>query len=45
MNIQKMISPTVLATFTALFDDIVNGLARYGLGMVGIPYPDDKISP
>ena len=38
---------TVLETLTALFDDILEGLARFGCGMVGLPYPgvedsDDK---
>ena len=26
-------------TLTALFDDIIEGLARLGCGMVGLPYP------
>jgi hypothetical protein len=26
------------ATLTALFDDIIEGLARFGCGLAGIPY-------
>ena len=39
--------PAVLAILTALLDDIVEGLARLGWGMVGIPYPEyfETISP
>jgi len=32
-----MISREIL---TALFDDLIEGLARFGCGMVGLPYPD-----
>jgi Na+/H+-translocating membrane pyrophosphatase len=39
-SIQKMMGPTVLAILTALFDDLIEGLARFGCGMVGLPYPD-----
>jgi hypothetical protein len=41
MNIQKMMDPTVLAILTVLFNDIVEGLSRFGLGMIGIPYPEE----
>jgi hypothetical protein len=40
MNIQsilKMMGPTVLAILTALYE----GLSRFGLGMLGIPYPEE----
>jgi hypothetical protein len=30
---------TVSETLTALFDDLIEGLARMGCGMVGLPYP------
>ena len=30
---------TVSETLTALFDNIIEGLARMGCGMVGLPYP------
>jgi len=30
---------TVLETLTALFNDTIEGLARLGCGMVGVPYP------
>jgi hypothetical protein len=29
---------TVLEILTALFDDIIEGLARFGCGLEGIPY-------
>ena len=41
-SIQKMMGPTVLAILTVLFDGIVEGLARFGCGMVGIAYHEDK---
>ena len=31
---------TVSEILTALFDDIVKGLARFGCGLAGIPYED-----
>jgi hypothetical protein len=34
-----MMDMTVQETLTALFDDIIEGLARLGCGMVGLPYP------
>jgi len=34
-----MMDMTARETLTALFDDIVEGLARLGCGMVGLPYP------
>jgi hypothetical protein len=37
--IQRMMVMTVSETLTALFDDIIEGLARMGCGMVGLPYP------
>ena len=30
---------TVSETLTALFDNMIEGLARMGCGMVGLPYP------
>ncbi len=30
---------TLKETLTALLDDILEGLARLGCGMVGLPYP------
>jgi hypothetical protein len=36
---------TVLEILTVLFNDIVEGLSRFGCGMVGLPYPDDKNPP
>jgi hypothetical protein len=30
---------TVSETLIALFDDLIEGLARLGCGMVGLPYP------
>jgi len=41
--IQKMMGPIVLEILTALYE----GLARFGWGMVGIPYPEyfETISP
>jgi hypothetical protein len=38
-SIQKMMGPTVLGILTVLFDDIIEGLARVGCGMAGLPYP------
>ena len=40
-------APTVHAILTVLLDNIVEGLARLGWGMAGIPYPEyfEKISP
>lgn len=40
-SIQKTMDPTVLAILTVLFDDIVEGLSRFGLGMIGIAYPEE----
>jgi hypothetical protein len=34
-----MTEVTAKEILTALFDDIVEGLARLGCGMVGLPYP------
>jgi hypothetical protein len=34
-----MTDMTVSETLTALFDNIIEGLARMGCGMVGLPYP------
>jgi hypothetical protein len=34
-----MMAMTVSETLTALFDDIIEGLACLGCGMVGLPYP------
>jgi hypothetical protein len=34
-----MMAMTVSETLTALFDNIIEGLARMGCGMVGLPYP------
>jgi len=34
-----MMDMTVSETLTALFDNIIEGLARMGCGMVGLPYP------
>jgi hypothetical protein len=39
-SIQRMMAPTVLAILTVPFNNIVEGLARLGWGMVGIPYPE-----
>jgi hypothetical protein len=36
-----MMDMTVQEILTALFE----ALARFGLDMAGIPYPDDEISP
>jgi len=46
-SILKTMEPTVHAILTALLDDIVEGLARLGWGMAGIPYPEyfETISP
>jgi hypothetical protein len=45
--IRRTMEPTVHAILTALLDSIVEGLARLGWGMIGIPYPEyfEKISP
>jgi hypothetical protein len=34
-----MTEVTVKEILTALFDDILEGFARMGCGMVGLPYP------
>jgi hypothetical protein len=34
-----MMDMTVTEILTVLFDDIIEGLARLGCGMVGLPYP------
>ena len=31
---------TLREILTALFDDIVEGLARFGCGLAGLPYED-----
>jgi len=36
-----MMATIGLAILIALYE----GLSRFGLGMAGIPYPDDEISP
>lgn len=30
---------TVSETLTVLFEDIIQGLARFGCGLAGLPYP------
>jgi hypothetical protein len=35
-----MMVMTVRETLTALFNDIVEGLARFGCGLAGIPYDE-----
>jgi hypothetical protein len=35
-----MMDMTVREILTALFEGIIEGLARFGCGMVGLPYPD-----
>ena len=32
---------TLQEILTAVFNDIIEGLARFGCGMVGLPYPED----
>jgi hypothetical protein len=39
-SILKMTGTIALAILTALYNGIVEGLARFGCGMVGLPYPD-----
>jgi hypothetical protein len=34
-----MMDMTAQETLTALFDDLIEGLACLGCGMVGLPYP------
>jgi hypothetical protein len=34
-----MTDMTAQETLTVLFNDIIEGLARLGCGMVGLPYP------
>jgi hypothetical protein len=34
-----MMDMTVQETLTVLFNDLIEGLARLGCGMVGLPYP------
>jgi len=34
-----MMAMTVSAILTALFDNMIEGLARFGWGMVGVAYP------
>lgn len=36
---QRMMDMTVREILTVLFNDTVEGLARFGCGMVGLPYP------
>ena len=38
-SIQRTMVMTVSETLTALFNDLIEGLARMGCGMVGLPYP------
>jgi hypothetical protein len=38
---QKMMDMTVRETLTVLFDYLIEGLARYGCGVTGMPYYDD----
>ena len=33
---------TVRETLIALFEDIIEGLARFGCGLAGLPYGEDK---
>jgi len=37
----RMMVMTVLETLTALFNDVLEGLARYGCGVAGLPYYGD----
>jgi hypothetical protein len=37
-----MTAVTAKETLTALIDDLIEGLARLGCGMVGLPYPEIK---
>jgi len=37
-SIQKMMGPTVHAILTALYE----GLSRFGLEQMGIPYPEEE---
>jgi hypothetical protein len=32
---------TLQKTLTVLFDDIIEGLARFGCGLAGIPYENE----
>jgi hypothetical protein len=36
-----MMVMTVLETLTALFDDIIEGIARFGCGLEGISYENE----
>jgi hypothetical protein len=36
---QRMMEQMLKETLIALFDNIIEGLARLGCGMVGLPYP------
>jgi hypothetical protein len=33
---------TVRETLTVLFNDLIEGLARFGCGMVGLPYEESS---
>jgi hypothetical protein len=35
-----MMEQTLKETLTALLDDVIKGLARFGCGLAGIPYED-----
>jgi hypothetical protein len=37
-----MMDMTVSEILTALFNDFIEGLARYGCGMAGLPYYNDS---
>jgi hypothetical protein len=36
-----MMAMTVRETLTVLIDDLIEGLARFGCGLAGIPYEGD----
>jgi hypothetical protein len=36
-----MMAMTVLETLTVLFDDIIEGIIRFGCGLEGIPYESE----
>jgi hypothetical protein len=44
LSILKTMAMTVLEILTALFNDFVEGLARYGCGVAGLPYYEDHES-
>ena len=35
---QRMTDMTAQETLTALFEDLIQGLARFGCGLAGLPY-------